>query len=621
LNFKKLTAVFLLFIIIFPLVFVPSARAETVQITNYSLNQTNKQSNQNNQGGYNDISSYIQNERGSVFEKGVATVLGSIAGGLLEFVHNIVGVKSLGDMVYGNNLPNDEDPFTDEQFHVMDLWYKNIIWIASVILFISVILLGFKMIFAGYDPKLRDEVKESVMRLVFVGVIIAVTPIAFRMLLYINNAFVYYIRTLIVGNNTQNIDKVFDVVTIFQHIKTGSAILTAIAILYTAYIDATITILFVIRKFVLIIFYIFTPLAAVLWSINKNVMAVRVWLGEILTNVFTQFFYAFVLSIYLSITGNKVSTGGESLIWLFAIVSVAEALRNSLQGYFTRLAGVNEMGVAGKVAMFFGAGSAVSAVSSLAGQFGTAKTAMNNMGNISGNAGGFSQTLNTGNTAPSGSMGQTAGGISSGTSLALNKGISTETGGTEGLTANNANDANAAEMGSSQVSDNPNSNLYVGDFPNKPTGTILNKEPEKTTIPPHEVMARNADSISKASHYLSKAGGITGRAVSGHYGNTAGFLEKMGRTTGYVIGSTAATYRVWKYGRETGKGFWGGLKDVTGVPVRENPKKRERVWDAARTIGRFAHMNYSAAFSDPARVRQLYESYHRTSIDGVRYKV
>lgn len=619
-NFKKITAVLLLFIIISPLVFVPSARAETVQITNYSLNQTNKPNDQNNQDSYDDISNYIQNERGSVFEKAVSTVIGSIAGGLLKFVHNIIGVKSLGDMVYGNNLPNDEDPFTVEQLHVMDLWYKNIIWIASVILFISVIFLGFKMIFAGYDPKLRDEVKESVMRLVFVGVIIAVTPIAFRMLLYINNAFVYYIRTLIVGNNTQNIDKVFDVVTIFQHIKTGSAILTAIAILYTAYIDASITILFVIRKFVLIIFYIFTPLAAVLWSINKNVMAVRIWLGEILTNVFTQFFYAFVLSIYLSITGNKVSTGGESLIWLFAIVSVAEALRNSLQGYFTRLAGVNEMGIAGKVAMFFGAGSAVSAVSSLAGQFGTAKTAMNNMGNMNGNAGEFSQTLNTGNTVPAGSMGQTAGGISSGTSLALNKGISTETGGTgtEGPTANNTN---AAEMGSSQVSDNPNSNLYVGDFPNKPTGTILNTRPEKTIIPPHEIMARNADTISKASHYLSKAGGITGRAVSGHYGNTAGFLEKMGRTTGYVIGSTAATYRVWKYGRETGKGFWGGLKDVTGVPVREKTDIFRKGWDTARTIGRFVHMNYSAAFSDPARVRQLYESYHRTSIDGVRYKV
>ena len=49
-----------------------------------------------------------------------------------------------------------------------------------------------------------------------------------------------------------------------------------------------------------------------LWSLNKNVNAVQVWLGEILSNLFMQSAHAFVFLILLSLINVGVSGGAPA---------------------------------------------------------------------------------------------------------------------------------------------------------------------------------------------------------------------------------------------------------------------------------------------------------------------
>ena len=83
-------------------------------------------------------------------------------------------------------------------------------------------------------------------------------------------------------------------------IKTGNAITTALVIAMFIYLFVKLNIKFIVRQFTIIIFTIFTPIAAALWIVNKNVTAAAIWGGQIIMNIFMQFIYCFLFLIYLA---------------------------------------------------------------------------------------------------------------------------------------------------------------------------------------------------------------------------------------------------------------------------------------------------------------------------------
>ena len=131
-------------------------------------------------------------------------------------------------------------------------------------------------------------------------------------------------------------------------IRTGNAITTAIVIAMFIYLFVKINIKFIVRQFTIIIFTIFTPLAAGLWIINKNVTAASIWAGQILMNIFMQFIYCFLFLIYLTF----LPSGGGwavSLIWAMMILPLADTLQNCFQNLTSRIAGVDNEQMTNKV--------------------------------------------------------------------------------------------------------------------------------------------------------------------------------------------------------------------------------------------------------------------------------
>lgn len=260
-------------------------------------------------------------------------------------------------------------------------WYKVFAIISGCLILIAVFILSYKIMNAGMNTAKKNEAKDSLMRLCFGGVAIALAPLFIRFLLYVNNSLVYL---LVTAANSGSLEASLGD-SMLTSIRTGNAITTALVIAMFIYLFVKLNIKFIVRQFTIIIFTIFTPIAAALWIVNKNVTAAAIWGGQIIMNIFMQFIYCFLFLIYLAF----LPSGGGwavSLIWAMMILPLADALQNCLQNLTSRIAGVdNEQMTNRVIGMSAMAGFGLMALKE---QFKTPSTG-NNSGNTNGdNSGG-----------------------------------------------------------------------------------------------------------------------------------------------------------------------------------------------------------------------------------------
>ena len=256
-----------------------------------------------------------------------------------------VGFKDYDTLIFNNNTANDSlSPFTADLWNKTMNWYKVFAVISGSLILIAVFILSYKIMIAGMNTAKKNEAKESLMRLCFGGVAIALAPLFIRFLLYMNNNIVHL---LITAANSGTLDSSLGN-SMLTSIKTGNAITTALVIAMFIYLFVKLNIKFIVRQFTIIIFTIFTPVACGLWIINKNVTAASIWTGQIIMNIFMQFIYCFLFLIYLAF----LPSGGGwavSLIWAMMILPLADALQNCLQNLTSRIAGVDNEQMTGRV--------------------------------------------------------------------------------------------------------------------------------------------------------------------------------------------------------------------------------------------------------------------------------
>lgn len=110
---------------------------------------------------------------------------------------------------------------------------------------------------------------------------------------------------------------------------------------------AKINLVFMVRKYILGVFFLFTPFAVLMWGIKRDSMLLNVWFGEILTNASMAFFYAFTYMTTIHIFTAAGWTGWAfGFIAMYSIPKIADTLRNLLQNLFERWAGVDELNLA-----------------------------------------------------------------------------------------------------------------------------------------------------------------------------------------------------------------------------------------------------------------------------------
>lgn len=214
-------------------------------------------------------------------------------------------------------------------------WYWKIASIIGGPILIAIVILAWKMIVAGISPEKRNEVKDSLMRLIFGVASIGFAPIFVKLMLLLNNSLV----KLLVGTVHGSLDDLLGN-SLLTNINTGNAIATAIVIAMFAYLFVKVNVKFIIRQFTLIVFTIFTPIVAVFWIINKRTIAASLWFGQIIINSFMQFIYTFLFLIYMNFL-PKSGGWAITLLWAMMMLPLADALQNTMQNLVSRIAGIN----------------------------------------------------------------------------------------------------------------------------------------------------------------------------------------------------------------------------------------------------------------------------------------
>lgn len=244
-------------------------------------------------------------------------LLPNVSLGIAQTVMNVVtseeldvGFKNYDDLIFNRNMFdvlgrtkgtfNTLAPFDEGLWAKTMNWYRIFAILSSSLILIAVIILSYKIIMAGMNTARKNEAKESLMRLCFGGVIIALAPFFVRFLIYMNNAMVHLLVTASGGTLNGLIGD-----SMLKSIKTGNAVSTAIILAMFVYLFFKINIKFIVRQFTIIIFTIFTPIACGLWIINKNVTAASIWAGQIFMNIFMQFIYCFLFIIYISFLPSR----------------------------------------------------------------------------------------------------------------------------------------------------------------------------------------------------------------------------------------------------------------------------------------------------------------------------
>ena len=309
-------------------------------------------------------------DKGGTFEKIVASLVTfpiRISRNLLEEA----GFKPLDHLVFQEDLNTEEQkrfsPWVDPlERQAVRNWFTVMCAVTAPFFIVVIAASAFKFFHAAANPAARAEAAETVQRWFLAVGIIILAPFFLETVMWLTSilldavkgAFQAVAEPLNRGVGDWGVDFAG------LNIATGSVLGTALVKLAFFLIWCYLNVIYIIRKLALTVFFVFTPIMAIMWAINKNATAATVWLGEIASNAFMPVAHALVLGTILLLCDVKnVSKDGSWLtmvIMLYTAIPLAEVLRNSLQSLFVRLSGMSEQGVARHAMAALGMGGVLS---------------------------------------------------------------------------------------------------------------------------------------------------------------------------------------------------------------------------------------------------------------------
>lgn len=297
------------------------------------------------------VSDYIKAvtdiDGGTKFETMIAVVFASVIGAIMTLVTASSGIKSLDGVVFNaGQYVDGNTPLSATDWSNINSWYVLMTSLTSALLFIAVLFIFIKFIKAAGNVRDREEAIGSIKRLGASAFIILLSPIVIHLLLFINNNFVYAFYSVL-SSKSPSLNSTFGVSVILKSMQISSPLAAILILAMFAILQIKINIMFMIRSFNIIVYTIFTPIAAVLWIMDSNINAAKVWLGELLSNIFMQTAYAFLFAVYIGFMGGRDWL--TQLIWANLIIALADVLRNMLQGKLTTMSGMNEGNIASSV--------------------------------------------------------------------------------------------------------------------------------------------------------------------------------------------------------------------------------------------------------------------------------
>lgn len=276
-----------------------------------------------------------------------------------------------GDEDTSRHKPLTDIPllFTQQSWEKTMFWYQALAALSGIFILGAVIKCGYKYFFSAFNPGVRASLTETLQRCVIAVAIIMLAPVFIKVLVAVNDSFVYFfasagqemIDPTISGNSQQLsstglfemvisapfkvlVDILYKVFGLYDipalifngnlTILTGSlsampidtgnvfgdVIIEIVLVGFTFYYNA----LYTVRRWVIVATFAATPLLIWIWVWSEEKQVIEIWAGELISTIFMQTFHALTFALLFSIASQKGIAGVANIPWL------AENLRGLL---------------------------------------------------------------------------------------------------------------------------------------------------------------------------------------------------------------------------------------------------------------------------------------------------
>ncbi|MGI9862505.1 hypothetical protein SDD30_14085 [Moorella naiadis] len=223
---------------------------------------------------------------------------------IVHALQYLFGLDKVSTLVYnldpasGDVLTGNIGPFYPYEWTLIGRWYFALAGFLGAFILLAIAISAYKMAVPGKDnPGERAEAKMGIVYSVGAILVVMATPLFFQLFAAINNSLVNFFYMLAHGVLKNELD----LVGTFDALITNDWNPLVAAIVKFAAWGAVVgvNILYVIRKMMLVVLLISTPVLAGMWAASRSKYVIEMWAGEILTNLFMQTAHAMVWTLLL----------------------------------------------------------------------------------------------------------------------------------------------------------------------------------------------------------------------------------------------------------------------------------------------------------------------------------
>jgi hypothetical protein len=286
-----------------------------------------------------------QQDAGGPFSQVFAGLIDDLTN-TLSLAADALGFEDVDKMIFNAGLTDDQKnlaPFGQQQmWDDAWKWYVGIASGAFVLILIAICITALKFIASPFNKQMKEDAVESMWRWLLSVLIVAGAPVLCYVLIRINNGLVDLFVSV-----AQSVRPGSDLKSYFEvasgTLVTGNVIYTAVVKLMFSGVRLWLGVLFEVRELVLLVIFIFTPLMAILWALNKNVNAAGIWLGEVVSNIFMQCAYAFVFLILMTFI-TVAPQGSSTTLSQAGVTTLNQAVSDIVSGFGLPIGGTLLLG-------------------------------------------------------------------------------------------------------------------------------------------------------------------------------------------------------------------------------------------------------------------------------------
>lgn len=296
------------------------------------------------------------------------------------------GLYSIRELVFaeGRLASGGGGIFSPQEWeNVIMPWYRVFFLIASAGVFYSLVITwtGYRTLAASISPQRAVSFSNTLLNILIAMLFMTQMPLFLNLISDANAVIVGAIKNSLISHGLYNNLATLDPQRIGNtfanpDLGTQNPLLNSLILLGLAGFTLTINFLYMIRKFVVGVLIVISPIVA--WALlSSRRTPFLLMLSEIVSNTFMSASHAVVLAFYLSMLAyngdGMFATWWAKLFALYMLIPTASLLRRLITGWFNLL-GIDEEAYAGIAAA--GVGSLVAAAAIVTGVLNGRRTSM-----------------------------------------------------------------------------------------------------------------------------------------------------------------------------------------------------------------------------------------------------